>query len=501
MPTSRGSFRRRLGGVPGLGYVLRWVADIIRLPAIKRGLGQDMRSMSDQMAHITAAQARLEAAVQRQLADASDASQAFVLEQMKASADSVAQVLASQRSCTEEELRSQKASTVTELAALKQTVARSRLELSDLISQFRENQMASRRWDAVADLADDTQSQLRAHYGFGNETALVPHILGLLQHLEQEVQRLFDVHVERARKDEEIALASLSIAPRASAAPTHEPARLSCYLGDHRVLTRTQRGLMLVCSSRDLQITPAIVSSGLWEETTSVLFEWLLRPGGAYLEIGANIGYFTTLAATYVGHHGSVFVFEPNPDAFSLLEENLRINRQTYLSTLRRKAVADRPGTRTMNVFIRNLPSSTLSSLDTSLLKEMGEDVATVDVDCTTLDEEFRQSDARFDFLKIDAEGAEPLILAGAKEFLTRNLTPDSIILLEWNPVAMRGLNASGAHLLSILEEHGFSVFQVSSRNVLKTVHTPEDLDTWCNADLIATRTVERLTEKRFQVD
>lgn len=439
---------RALGDVPVLGFMLRWIAAIIRLPNINRHLARHIRSTNSRVDHLDAAHGRLSQ----------------------------------------------------ELALLKSSVARPRLELTDLASQFREHQIASRRWDAVSDLVEATQSRLTTYFGLSNDAALVPHLLSLLNHLEQEVQRLdaerlFDVHVAGAQSDDQMAAATIA------GAPAPEPARLSCYLGDHRLLTRTQRGLFLVCSSRDLQITPVIASSGLWKETTSALFEWLLPPGGKYLEIGANIGYFTTLAATYVGHYGSVYAFEPNPDAFCLLEENLRINRQTYLSTLRRMAVADRPGSRTLHSFIRNMPSSTLSTLGKTLLDEMGESASRVEVDCTTLDEEFRHSDIQFDFLKIDAEGSDPLIIAGAPEFLKRNLKSDGIILLEWNPVAMRGLGASGAQLLSILEDNGFSVFRILSRNVLRTVRLPEDFDNWCNADLIATRSVQRLKDKHLQVD
>src|SRR3989304_509633 len=57
-----------------------------------------------------------------------------------------------------------------------------------------------------------------------------------------------------------------------------------------------------------------------YEPQLSALFRKYLRPGDIFMDIGANIGYFTLLAASCVGPAGHVHSFEPNPETFKGLQ-------------------------------------------------------------------------------------------------------------------------------------------------------------------------------------
>jgi tRNA G37 N-methylase Trm5 len=63
------------------------------------------------------------------------------------------------------------------------------------------------------------------------------------------------------------------------------------------------------------------------EETGLVLRR--LRPGMTFLDVGANVGYFTFLAARRVGPLGRVIAVEPSPHAFARLDETARVNGLT----------------------------------------------------------------------------------------------------------------------------------------------------------------------------
>src|SRR5947209_12723871 len=52
---------------------------------------------------------------------------------------------------------------------------------------------------------------------------------------------------------------------------------------------------------------------GCYEPVNTVLFKRILRPGGTAVDVGANIGYFTLLAATLVGKTGKVVAAEAHP--------------------------------------------------------------------------------------------------------------------------------------------------------------------------------------------
>src|SRR5205085_4830364 len=142
----------------------------------------------------------------------------------------------------------------------------------------------------------------------------------------------------------------------------------------------------LICKSQDVQITPSLIYDRVWDAPLTQFYQQNLKPGMTYLEIGANIGYFTVMAANLVGHLGNVHAFEPQPEAFSLLELNCRLNQCSYLCELVPLAVADGNKLTTLHTFEYNFGSSTLSNLPQKLLTEFNEKPSAETVRCTSLD-------------------------------------------------------------------------------------------------------------------
>src|ERR1700730_8744827 len=83
---------------------------------------------------------------------------------------------------------------------------------------------------------------------------------------------------------------------------------------------------------------------GVWEIVGTRLFNVLLDPGMRFVDIGANIGYYSLLAARLVGRSGSVYSFEPHAESRSRLKHNIRINRLENIQ-VRSEAVAQQTGT------------------------------------------------------------------------------------------------------------------------------------------------------------
>ncbi len=73
----------------------------------------------------------------------------------------------------------------------------------------------------------------------------------------------------------------------------------------------------------DTLVTPSIAEHGMYEAHVTALLLRLLRPGMTFVDVGANIGYFSVLASKLVGPEGLVIAVEPGPNNVSLLRANL----------------------------------------------------------------------------------------------------------------------------------------------------------------------------------
>src|SRR6266700_1510309 len=98
----------------------------------------------------------------------------------------------------------------------------------------------------------------------------------------------------------------------------------------------------VVHSGIDQFISQRIKNRGSWEPFETGIMISLLRPGDVFIDIGANIGWYTVMSALTVGRSGHVFAFEPAGDNADLLERNVALNRLDNVK-LFRCALAESP--------------------------------------------------------------------------------------------------------------------------------------------------------------
>jgi FkbM family methyltransferase len=193
-----------------------------------------------------------------------------------------------------------------------------------------------------------------------------------------------------------------------------------------------------------------LLSGGEWEETETRLFSSFVKRGMTVVDVGANIGYYTLLAARLVGEEGKVFAFEPSPDNFALLKQNVEENGYKNV-VLIPKAVSDKTATARLLIDRASSGGHSLSAFRDS--------ADFVEVETVSLDEYFDSRPERIDVLKIDAEGAEMAILNGMHRLLERN--PDVTLLTEFFPRAIRAFGYPPEEYVRRLGAYGFEIYPI----------------------------------------
>jgi FkbM family methyltransferase len=193
--------------------------------------------------------------------------------------------------------------------------------------------------------------------------------------------------------------------------------------------------------------------------------KWLRR-GDVVVDVGAHVGFFTLLAAKLVGPEGEVRAFEPVPANFDALELNLAMNGYTWVSPLR-AAVSDAPGDLSLGLDEPRLVGA--STADFSV----GGELSSVTAPAVTLDDVLG-ADRRVRLLKIDAEGHEPHVLAGAARILESS--PPEAILFEVNAKLLGRRGASAQEIFEPLAAHGYRLHGLDRHGGLRSAPTAAEL-------------------------
>jgi FkbM family methyltransferase len=202
-------------------------------------------------------------------------------------------------------------------------------------------------------------------------------------------------------------------------------------------------------------ITPRIMA-GLFEPSETQATVESLRRGDTFVDVGANVGYYTLLAARLVGQEGRVFAFEPDPESFALLERNVRLNGFGNV-VLEPKAVSNEEGK--LRLYL-----SSENKGDHRIYQVQGEERPFVEVEVVTLDRYFEGDPGRIDFVKIDTQGADLAVIEGMREILESH---EGILLsVEFWPYGLRDFGDEASDLLDFVIARDFRLFDLRSGEV-----------------------------------
>lgn len=185
-----------------------------------------------------------------------------------------------------------------------------------------------------------------------------------------------------------------------------------------------------------------------YEPLSTCLARELVRGEATFMDIGANIGFYSLLLSAW--HPGlPVIAFEPNPKAYRLLEQNLRLN-QFEQAVCEPMAISDKEGQAVLHLCA--------SDMSASLEEDFEQTCGSFTISTTTVDSYLARHPVRGNLLiKVDVEGHEAALFKGAKETL-RTRRPDILCEITGNP---------GEAVSTLLKDAGYSFYQVTEAGLL----------------------------------
>jgi FkbM family methyltransferase len=210
--------------------------------------------------------------------------------------------------------------------------------------------------------------------------------------------------------------------------------------------------LFFHCDLRD-HIMREVCFTGRYEPQETALLKLLLKPGMTVVDVGANWGYFSLVAAHLVGAGGRVVSVEADPRACRTLRSNVARNRLDEVVTVLDMAASDRRHAVQLREYAPGASASGNYGLtSTTTVVEGGRQF---EVSGRQLDEALDESGVdRVDLLKMDIEGAESAALAGLERRLSKGCI--DTIVLEVHPQHLRDQGSSVDDVVGRLRRYGY---------------------------------------------
>ncbi len=224
------------------------------------------------------------------------------------------------------------------------------------------------------------------------------------------------------------------------------------YFGDHTALVATRWGAKMLVDTRDAAISAWIVLDGLWETHVTGWLQETLRPGQTFVDVGANVGYFTLLGGQLVGPTGKVVAVEAHPGLAELLRRNVVMNGLYGYVTTWHRAAWSSSTTLQLHQRLNSSGASSMGAIGQEALDRLGDTEEMVEVQAVPVDD-LLVGLPPVDVLKMDIEGAELQAFTGLSR--TLEASPKIAVMFEWAPALIEGVGDKAEALVDLLEGHG----------------------------------------------
>ena len=197
---------------------------------------------------------------------------------------------------------------------------------------------------------------------------------------------------------------------------------------------------------------------GSFEPECTFLLAKLIKKGDVVFDIGANFGWYSCHFAQLVGETGKVHVFEPT-NAIEELKNNLILNGFEARCILNKVALGAKKGIDTL--FIPKKLGTAFASLREHSYSDSGKS-RKISVHIEKLDEYILSNKIeKIDFIKMDVEGAEYLVLKGAENVL-KQYSP--VIMLELYDGHIKCFGYSQGELINYLGGFGYHLYEINEK-------------------------------------
>ena len=224
-------------------------------------------------------------------------------------------------------------------------------------------------------------------------------------------------------------------------------------------------GATVVLNPTDPVVSGAL-HFGVYEKAETRFFQSACRDGMTFLDVGANLGYYTALATRAVGPNGRVLAVEPDPDSFGYLEQTIAANAVGNVQAFP-VAASDAPATLPLYISTDNRGDNRLYA--------SGEDRPQVEVTARPLDALLRENKIdKVDLIKIDVQGYEPKVIAGLRETITAS--PNLTLLTEFWPQGIDEAGENANDFLQTLRGLGLTLHELQPDGSLAELTNDTDL-------------------------
>jgi FkbM family methyltransferase len=213
----------------------------------------------------------------------------------------------------------------------------------------------------------------------------------------------------------------------------------------------------------ELFVLNHVANGQFYEPDLSHVFLRLLRDGDTVIDVGANAGYFSMLAAALVGATGNVISFEPDPANCKRLLHNISLNGFNNISLVDRPALDN---ARAVGFFINHDSSGGDALWDVAKWPLTQKAPEIISLQGTTVDAEIsRLGLTPVKLIKIDAEGADHMVLQGAFNLLSSGTVP--FIVCELHDFALNQMGTSPRAMREYIEGLGYESFMLFNNGTL----------------------------------
>jgi FkbM family methyltransferase len=197
---------------------------------------------------------------------------------------------------------------------------------------------------------------------------------------------------------------------------------------ERHVTAQIQHGFELVIDLTDHTFRH-LYFHGEYQPAVTRIIEQVAQRGQIWIDVGANVGYFSILLSKLVGDSGAVIAFEPNPVTRNFLELSVKRNKRKNVTVYSCALGAD---TALAALHVPREPRSIVGGHGRPSLIRHADIKETVEVPVEIQSLDSIVHETKIWGIKMDVEGYETEVLKGAQNLFTRN--PPAVVLSEVAP-------------------------------------------------------------------